>query len=175
MATLIPALGACVSRMTSGEKRLAERLEQNLDDYLLCDDVAISCGRPGEAPLIINFPNLRTEATKLADQLEVRAKTGSFHPHEDTIKVMTMHASKGLEFPVVALMGVGQMPAAGEDERDEARLFYVGATRATQRLVIGVGGGGGFGRRLDGLLNHTGYEATTITPNVIYRTQVATT
>jgi hypothetical protein len=28
MATLIPALGACVSRMTSGERRLAERLEQ---------------------------------------------------------------------------------------------------------------------------------------------------
>ncbi len=32
MATLIPALGACVSRMTAGERRLAERLEQKLDD-----------------------------------------------------------------------------------------------------------------------------------------------
>jgi ATP-dependent exoDNAse (exonuclease V) beta subunit len=148
MATLIPALGACVSRMTSGEKRLAERLEQNLDNDLLCDDVAISCGRNSEAPLIINFPTLRTEATKLADQLEVRAKTGNFHPHEDTIKVMTMHASKRLEFPVVALMGVGQMPAAGEDERDEARLFYVEATRATQRLLISVSGDGGFGRKI---------------------------
>ena len=146
MATLIPALGACVSRMTSGEKRLAERLEQNLDNDLLWYDVPIGCGRPGEAPLIIRLPSLHAEATKLADQLEVRAKTGNFHPHEDTIKVMTMHASKGLEFPVVALMGVGQMPAAGEDERDEARLFYVGATRATQRLVIGASGGGGFGR-----------------------------
>ena len=42
MATLIPALGACVSRMTSGEKRLAERLEQKLDaDYLLWYDVPI--------------------------------------------------------------------------------------------------------------------------------------
>jgi len=49
---------------------------------------------------------------------------------------------------VVALMGVGQMPAAGEDERDEARLFYVGATRATHRLVIAASGDGGFGRRL---------------------------
>ena len=36
MATLIPSLGSCVSRMTSGERRLAERLESKLDgDYLL--------------------------------------------------------------------------------------------------------------------------------------------
>lgn len=42
MATLIPAIGACVSRMTSGERRLAERLEQKLDgDYLLWYDVPI--------------------------------------------------------------------------------------------------------------------------------------
>lgn len=33
------------------------------------------------------------------------------------------------------------MPAEGEDEREEARLFYVGATLATQQLVIGVSGG----------------------------------
>ncbi|MBK5205493.1 MAG: ATP-dependent helicase [Polaromonas sp.] len=79
---------------------------------------------------------------------QVRKGAGSFNPGEDTIKVLTMHASKGLEFPVVALMGVGQMPVAGEDERDEARLFYVGATRATQRLVITASGDGGFGRRL---------------------------
>jgi len=44
---------------------------------------------------------------------------------------------------------VGQMPAAGENERDEARLFYVGATRATQRLVITASGDGGFGKRLN--------------------------
>ena len=42
MATLIPAIGSCVSRMTSGERRTAERLEQKLDDdYLLWYDVAV--------------------------------------------------------------------------------------------------------------------------------------
>jgi hypothetical protein len=42
MATLIPALGAYVSRMTSGERRLGERLEQKLDaDYLLWYDVPV--------------------------------------------------------------------------------------------------------------------------------------
>ena len=49
---------------------------------------------------------------------------------------------------MVALVGAGRMPAEGEDEREEARLFYVGATRATQRLVIGASGNGDFGLRL---------------------------
>ena len=55
-----------------------------------------------------------------------------------------MKVSKGLEFPVVALSGVGHMPAPGEDEKDGARVFYVAATRATQRLVITFNGNGGF-------------------------------
>jgi len=145
----------------------------------------ISCGRDGEAPLIIRLPNLRAEATKVADLLnaahqeghawgdmavicrhypvmdecasalarrklpyQMRKATGSFKPNADTIKVLTMHASKGLEFAVVALPGVGQMPAPGDDEQEEARLFYVAATRATQRLVITTSGDGGFGGRL---------------------------
>src|SRR6185369_1005219 len=42
MATLIPALSNCVARMTSGEKRLAERLEQKLDDdYMVWYDVPV--------------------------------------------------------------------------------------------------------------------------------------
>ena len=80
--------------------------------------------------------------------VQMRRSPGDFDPASDTIKVMTMKVSKGLEFPVVALPGVGHMPAAGEDETDAARVFYVAATRATLRLVIGVSGDGGFGKRL---------------------------
>jgi hypothetical protein len=79
----------------------------------------------------------------------VRKRTGEYKPADDSIQIMTMKVSKGLEFPVVALPGVGHMPASGEDEADAARVFYVAATRATQRLVIGVGGDGGFGMKLD--------------------------
>ena len=61
---------------------------------------------------------------------------------------MTVKVSKGLEFPVVALPGVGHMPAAGEDEKEAERVFYVAATRATQRLVMAVDGDGGLGERL---------------------------
>jgi ATP-dependent exoDNAse (exonuclease V) beta subunit len=78
----------------------------------------------------------------------VRKRSGDFNPAADAIQIMTMKVSKGLEFPVVALSGVGHMPGKGKDEQEAARVFYVAATRATQRLVIGVGGDGGFGKRL---------------------------
>ena len=75
---------------------------------------------------------------------QVRRSAGSFDPNADTIKVLTMHASKGLEFPVVALPGIGRMPEAGTSEADEARLFYVAATRATQTLYITLSGTGAY-------------------------------
>jgi ATP-dependent exoDNAse (exonuclease V) beta subunit len=61
---------------------------------------------------------------------------------------LTMHVSKGLEFPVVAVSGAGHMPEDGHDETEEARLFYVAATRATQRLIIPLSGSGKFAARL---------------------------
>ena len=79
---------------------------------------------------------------------QVRRSAGRFDATADTIKLLTMHASKGLEFTLVALPGVGHMPEPGENEADEARLFYVAATRATQSLVITLSGTGSFGQRL---------------------------
>lgn len=79
---------------------------------------------------------------------QLRRGSGGWDPSADGITIMTMHASKGLEFPLVALSGVGQMPEAGESEADEARLFYVAATRATQSLIIALSGQGTFAERL---------------------------
>jgi DNA helicase-2/ATP-dependent DNA helicase PcrA len=63
---------------------------------------------------------------------------------EDTasnkMQLMTLHASKGLEFPVVILAGVEEdlLPhkTLGSDIDEERRLFYVGVTRAKKRLVM---------------------------------------
>jgi len=52
---------------------------------------------------------------------------------------MTLHASKGLEFPVVFIVGCeeGILPwDRAEDLEEERRLFYVGVTRAQRRLVL---------------------------------------
>lgn len=50
--------------------------------------------------------------------------------------MMTMHVRKSLEFSRLALVGVGHIPTQREDEQDEAQLFYVAATRVTQRLIL---------------------------------------
>ncbi len=55
---------------------------------------------------------------------------------EDSVKLMTMHSSKGLEFPVVAVSGLGYMPAEGSDQVGEAKLLYVAMTRSTEKLLI---------------------------------------
>jgi hypothetical protein len=54
-------------------------------------------------------------------------------------------AAPFLKFPMVALPAVPHMSANGEDEKEAARLFYVGATKVTHRLLVGVGGNGDFG------------------------------
>ena len=59
---------------------------------------------------------------------------------EPKLQMLTLHASKGLEFPVVILMGVddGLIPheKLGHDVSEERRLFYVGVTRAKKSLIM---------------------------------------
>lgn len=75
------------------------------------------------------------EVALVADVDEIR--------DEDAVLLMTVHASKGLEFPVVFLVGMeeGIFPhsralGSPQDIEEERRLAYVGMTRAREQLLL---------------------------------------
>ena len=77
------------------------------------------------------------------DQAALDAGEQQADEHEDSIQLMTLHSAKGLEFPIVFMVGVEENlfphkmsmddPARLEEER---RLAYVGITRAEQQLFL---------------------------------------
>lgn len=54
------------------------------------------------------------------------------------VSLMTLHAAKGLEFPVVFICGVDEdiLPMKDSDREEERRLLYVGMTRAKEELIL---------------------------------------
>ena len=93
----------------------------------------------------IEFEEQMAENT-LAEFLESISLTSdidNMEESEDTVTLMTLHSAKGLEFPVVFLVGMeeGRFPgykSIGEikELEEERRLFYVGITRAMQYLYL---------------------------------------
>ena len=71
----------------------------------------------------------------------MRSATGKLY-ESGAVTLMTLHGSKGLEFPVVFLCGVRQgklpleSPKHPADMEEERRLFYVGMTRAQDELLL---------------------------------------
>jgi DNA helicase-2/ATP-dependent DNA helicase PcrA len=60
----------------------------------------------------------------------------------DAVKLMTIHKSKGLEFPVIFMVGVSEgilphnMALNADNIEEERRLAYVGITRAEDELYV---------------------------------------
>ncbi|MCC6496044.1 MAG: ATP-dependent DNA helicase UvrD2 [Propionibacteriaceae bacterium] len=154
----VPAVDACrgvlsrlgwTERPPAGQGRVRERWESLAAVLALAEDVAST--QPG------------ADLAALAAELAARAQLE--HPlSSDGVTLSTLHAAKGLEWTAVALVGAqeGTLPlslAAGPEQvAEEARLFYVGITRARRLLMISWsrtrrGGGGNRqpSRFLDGI------------------------
>lgn len=59
-----------------------------------------------------------------------------FQPSDDSVKILTMNSSKGLEFPVVFIPCLDAMPNSRFDVAEEAKLLYVAMTRAMDRFTL---------------------------------------
>jgi DNA helicase II / ATP-dependent DNA helicase PcrA len=83
------------------------------------------------------------DRARFEDALTTTTEADFWDPRADRVSLLTMHASKGLEFPVVFIIGLedGVVPLYWHQldeatKAEERRLFYVGMTRAKDRLFL---------------------------------------
>ncbi|NOY68593.1 MAG: UvrD-helicase domain-containing protein [Deltaproteobacteria bacterium] len=83
------------------------------------------------------------DANAFLDALALKTDSDFYDRSAQRVALMTLHASKGLEFPVVFIAGCedGYLPLRRSnglvsDINEERRLFYVGMTRAKERLYL---------------------------------------
>ena len=116
------------NELSKGTNEEQERLE-NIKELV---SVAIKYDQFGEEGIEL----LLTDASLASDQDSLNKDNGG-------VRLMTVHASKGLEFKYVFIAGLEQdlfphqrLNAKGGDQEEERRLFYVALTRAEHKLFL---------------------------------------
>jgi len=106
-------------------------------------------GAPLDAAQAADLRTLHLRAAAYGDHLAeflqataLQTEGDWFDPRADRVALLTLHAAKGLEFPVVFVLGCEdgllpyRRPGRATDLAEERRLFYVGMTRARERLIF---------------------------------------
>jgi superfamily I DNA/RNA helicase len=115
---------------------LADYIFEAAQGGMPLDDMAVIC----RAKYLMRPIELALERRKLAYQSMNAQAFRRFDWRRPSVKLLTMHSAKGLEFPLVLVAGLQTLPMKGESAEDAARLLYVSMTRATHELVLSAHG-----------------------------------
>jgi len=134
IARVLERTGTLRALETEGTPEAQARLE-NLRELLLgAEDFAAANADAADG---------RSPLEQFLDQVALVSDLDSAELRHDRVSLMTVHSAKGLEFPVVYVVGLeeGVFPhqASSHDTRaleEERRLCYVAMTRAMERLTL---------------------------------------
>ena len=125
------------------EKRTAADILKNLARTSIWDKLKWRYPRADESLReLTRYARIETELPVLLDRLLLSQEYDAYGQASEHVNLMTLHAAKGLEFPVVFVVGCedGLVPLQHDgmesDLDEERRLFYVAMTRAKERLYL---------------------------------------
>ena len=126
-------------RETPGSGSVSARVEA-LSRQLDHDETELRTARDRLMPLA---ETCGEDLGRFLSEIAFATEIDTWDPRADRISLLTLHAAKGLEFPVVFVAGCedGLLPLKWgapdpEDLEEERRLFYVGVTRARSKLLL---------------------------------------
>ena len=94
---------------------------------------------------MIDYDNEKEDGnlTTFLEEVSLLTDIDKWNDKNEQVTLMTIHSSKGLEFPIVFIAGleeglfpISQYLEQNEELEEERRLFYVGATRAMNKLYL---------------------------------------
>ena len=143
-----PTIGAAARQLRSSPGRLVDDMADLHE--LVGDDptapAAVDASEHLDILLRLAGEHLSVEATatsaEFVELLEAMVGGESIGPRRDAVELVTFHAAKGLEWPIVHLAGLeaGIVPSARVSRPDELaeerRLLFVAMTRARQQLTM---------------------------------------
>ncbi|MFA6959157.1 MAG: ATP-dependent helicase [Opitutaceae bacterium] len=133
-----------VMRTGKPESVLSTAIDGWYSDYMK-GEYADYIDRMEELKALIGFASRFDDIAEMLSQISLmNGETSEKHVDvpPDTVKLTTVHQSKGLEFDVVFVIGVadgmfpGRRAIEADDVEEERRLFYVAVTRAKNELYI---------------------------------------
>jgi DNA helicase-2/ATP-dependent DNA helicase PcrA len=121
-----------------------EQIRLIVDQFKIADEMSDNTAFEENLGILLTFSRpFGDRSTEFLARLSLENEQDMYDPRAERVALMTMHASKGLEFPVLFIAGCedGLIPYRRKRDEDqdlmeERRLFYVALTRAKEEVFL---------------------------------------